>query len=106
MLHYDKIAEEEYQPKDDNSDELVYSYTDSSDLPITEEQFKNAEDEIYKNYDRQDVSLGVIYNQSENEFEKLPDDTMALILQKSYETFSGQISYDEFNEIEVAIRSS
>ncbi|MBP3816681.1 MAG: hypothetical protein J6H31_15640 [Butyrivibrio sp.] len=106
VLHCDIIAEEAYQPKGEDSDDLVYSFYDNYGATITEEQFKNAEDNLYKSYERQDISLGVIYNQSENEFEKLPDDIMAQILKKSYETFTGQIGYDEFNEVENIIRTS
>ena len=106
VIHYDEIAVEEYQPKDDDSDELVFSYTDNFGNAITEEQFETAEDELYESYDQQEVSFGVIYNEYENVFQELPDDIMAQILKKSYETFLGQISYDEFNEIEEKIRTS
>ncbi len=106
VIHYDEIAVEEYQPKDDDSDELVFSYTDNFGNAITEEQFETAEDELYESYDQQEVSFGVIYNEYENVFQELPDDIMAQILKKSYETFLGQISYDEFNEVEEKIRTS
>lgn len=106
VIHYDEIAAEEYQPKGEESNELVFSYTDSTGAAITEEQFKKAEDELYKSYDQQDVSFGCIYNESDNVFQELPDDIMEKILKKSYETFSGQISYDEFNEVEEKIRTS
>lgn len=106
VLHYNKIAEKGYQPKSEASDELVYSFTDNNGATITEEQFENAEDDLYKSYQRQDISLGVIYNQSDNEFEKLSDDAMAQILKSSYETFSGKISYDEFKDVENIIRTS
>ncbi|MCR5100110.1 MAG: hypothetical protein K6B41_01995 [Butyrivibrio sp.] len=85
---------------------LFFSYTDSTGATITEEQFKKAEDELYKSYDQQDVSFGRIYNESDNVFQELPDDIMEKILKKSYETFSGQISYDEFKEAVNTIRTS
>ena len=106
VIHYDEIAVEEYQPKDDDSDELVFSYTDNFGNAITEEQFETAEDELYESYDQQEVSFGVIYNEYENVFQELPDDIMAQILKKSYETFLGQISYDEFKEAVNTIRTS
>lgn len=106
VIHYDKIAAEEYQPKGEDSDELVFSYTDNTGVTITKEQFENAEDELYKGYDQQEVSFGAIYNESDNVFQDLSDDIMAQMIMKSYETFSGQISYDEFNEIEEKIRTS
>jgi hypothetical protein len=106
VIHYDKIAAEEYQPKGEDSDELVFSYTDNAGATITKEQFETAEDELYKSYDQQEVSFGVIYNEYENVFQELPDDIMAQMLMKSYETFSGKISYDEFNEIEKKIRTA
>ncbi|WP_026662360.1 hypothetical protein [Butyrivibrio proteoclasticus] len=106
VIHYDKIAAEEYQPKGEDSDELVFSYTDNTGATITKEQFETAEDELYKSYDQQEVSFGAIYNERDNVFQELSDDIMAQMLMKSYETFSGQISYDEFNEIEEKIRTS
>lgn len=106
VIHYDKIAAKEYQPKGEDSKELVFSYTDSTGATITKEQFENAEDELYKSYDQQEVSFGAIYNESDNVFQELPDSIMAQILKKSYETFSGQISYDEFKEVEKKIRTS
>ena len=106
VIHYNKIAAEEYQPKGEDSDELVFSYTDNTGATITKEQFETAEDELYKSYDQQEVSFGVIYNESDNVFQDLSDDIMAQMLMKSYETFSGQISYDEFKEIEEKIRTS
>lgn len=106
VIHYDEIATEEYKPKDNDGDELVFSYTDNTGVAITKDEFENAEDELYKSYDQQDVSFGIVYNESDNVFQELPDDIMAKILKKSYETFTGQISYDEFNEIENTIRTS
>ena len=50
--------------------------------------------------------LDDIYNESDNVFQDISDDIMAQMLMKSYETFSGQISYDEFNEIEEKNRTS
>lgn len=106
VLHYDEIAVKEYHPKDNDSNELVFSFTDKSGVAITEEEYENAEGELYKECDQQEVSFGVIYNESENEFDELPDDAMVQILKKSYEAFCGQIGYDEFNEIEEKIRTS
>lgn len=106
VIHYDKIAAEEYQPKGEDSDELVFSYTDNNGATITKEQFENAEDELYKSYDQQEVSFGAIYNESDNVFQDLSDDIIAQMLMKSYETFSGLISYDEFKEAVNTIRTS
>lgn len=106
VIHYDEIAAEEYKPKDNDGDKLVFSYTDNTGVVITEDEFENAEDELYKSYDQQEVSFGVIYNESDNVFQELSDDTMAQIIRKSYETFSGLISYDEFKEAVNTIRTS
>ena len=99
LLKYSLIAIEEYEPVQEGSTDLKFTYTDSQGINITEAQYDKAEENLYSDLEQQTIRQGCIMSFDDKEFVKLSDEKMKELMIKSYEMFSGKISYDDFHQV-------